>query len=52
MRDEERTAKARRWSLTKLRLNAAMRHAREAEARERESLLVLARTSRTEGRNR
>ena len=27
-----RAAKARRWSLSRLRLNAAMRYAREAEA--------------------
>ena len=52
MRDEERAAeereraviahrravKARRWSLSELRLNAAMRFAREAEAFEQEAL--------------
>ncbi len=30
---QRRAAKARRWSLSRLRLNAAMRHAREAEAK-------------------
>jgi len=33
-----RAARARRWSLSELRLNAAMRYAREAEALEQEAL--------------
>jgi hypothetical protein len=45
-----RAAKARRWSLRELRLSAAMRYARQAEALEKETLGR--RTSRDEGRDR